>query len=92
MGHFEGFFKGVKKVEARSKNLKKCPIICFAPDKNNNFQDFQNQRYIGIFMSQERDRKRERERERERESKSKSKSKTESESRKGKEKGTGTGK
>jgi hypothetical protein len=29
MGHFAGFFEGVKKVE----NLKKCPIICFAPDK-----------------------------------------------------------
>ncbi len=24
---------GVKKVEAPSKNPKKCPIICFAPDK-----------------------------------------------------------
>ncbi len=45
------------------KNPKKCPIICFDPDKKNNFQDFQNQRYIGIFMSQrEREKKRERER------------------------------
>jgi hypothetical protein len=34
------------------KNPKKCPIICFAPDKKNNIQDFQNKRYIGIFMSQ----------------------------------------
>jgi hypothetical protein len=72
---------GVKKDSPPSKNLKKCPIICFAPDKRNNFQDFQNHRYIGIFISQ---------RERERESKSKSKSRSESESESGK--GTGKGK
>jgi hypothetical protein len=37
-------------------------MLCFTPDKkNNNIQDFQYQRYIGIFMSM-----RERERERER--------------------------
>ncbi len=33
MGHFAGFFEGVKKVVAPSINPKKCPIICFAPDK-----------------------------------------------------------
>jgi hypothetical protein len=67
MGHFE------IKVKAPSKNPKKCPIICFAPDKKNNIPDFQNQRYIGIFMSQrerERERVKERERERERGNKS----------------------
>jgi hypothetical protein len=44
MGHFTGILEGaflsvakgnfgVKKVEAPSKNPKKCPTICFAPDK-----------------------------------------------------------
>jgi flagellar biosynthesis/type III secretory pathway protein FliH len=75
---------GVKKVSAPSKNPKKCPIICFAPEQKNNFQDFQNQRYIDIFMSQW-----EKERERESKSKSESENKSESESGKGKEKGTG---
>jgi hypothetical protein len=56
----------------------------FAPDNKNYFQDFENQRYIGIFMSQ-----RVREREREREIKTKRES--ESKSGKGKEKGTGKG-
>ncbi len=64
MGHFE------IKVKAPSKNPKKCSIICFAPDKKNNIPDFQNQRYIGIFMSQ---------RERERESAGKGKGKGERE-------------
>jgi hypothetical protein len=83
----------VKKVSAPSKNPKKCPSICFAPDKKNNFPEFQKQRHIGIFMSQ-----RVRERERggreskhnsrsESKSKSKSESKNESECGKGKEKG-----
>ncbi len=58
----------VKKVKAPSKNHKKFPIICFAPDKKNHLQDFQNQRYIGIFMSlKERGGQRESESERERE-------------------------
>jgi hypothetical protein len=35
--------------------------------KNNNIQDFQNQRYIGIFCPNEREREKERGRERERE-------------------------
>jgi hypothetical protein len=35
----------------RAGNPKKFPIVCFAPDKKYNLQDFQNQRYIGIFMS-----------------------------------------
>jgi hypothetical protein len=60
MGNF-----GVKKVKAPSKNPKKCPIISYAPRQINNFQDFQNQRYIGIFMSQ-REREQEQEQERER--------------------------
>jgi hypothetical protein len=65
MGHLEGFFEGgqdlfgrysqdnlvAKKVKASSKNPKKCLIICFAPDKKNNLQDFQNQRFNSIFMS-----------------------------------------
>jgi hypothetical protein len=41
----------------------------FCPKQKNNFQDFQNQRYIGIFMSQreiEREQEQEREREQER--------------------------
>jgi hypothetical protein len=75
---------GVKKVKAPSKNPKKGPIICFAPDKKNHLLDFQNQRNIVIFMSL-----REQEREREKESESKGKSKSESESKKEKEKGKG---
>jgi hypothetical protein len=60
---------GVKKVSALLKNPKKCSIKCFAPDqKKNNIQDFQNQRYVDIFMYQ-REKKRERERKGERESK-----------------------
>jgi hypothetical protein len=63
MGHF-----GAKKVEAPSKNSKKCPITCFAPDKKKIIcWTIQNQRYIAIFMSQkERERGGEGERERER--------------------------
>ncbi len=55
IGHFEGHFC-VKKIEAPLKNPKKCPIICFAPDKKNNPLHFQNQRYIGIlyFLKRER--------------------------------------
>jgi hypothetical protein len=53
IGHFLGFFEGadsqdnlgVKKVSAPSKNHLKCPIICFAREKNNRLH-FQNQRYI----------------------------------------------
>jgi hypothetical protein len=88
---------GVKMVSAPSKHPEKCPSIFFAPDKKitKNNHDFQNQRYIGIFMSQrEKERKREREREikRERESEreSKSKCKSESESKSKSEKGKGT--
>jgi hypothetical protein len=40
------------------------PHYMFCPRQKNNFQDFLNQRCIGIFMSQ---RERERDRERERE-------------------------
>jgi hypothetical protein len=79
-GAFLGIFQGgrdwVKKVKAPSKNPKKCPIMCFAPDKNN-ITHFQ--RYTGIFMSpymQEREtgggRERESKREGERESERKS--------------------
>jgi hypothetical protein len=46
-----GQFRG-QKVSAPSKNPVKFLIICFAPDQNTNFQGFQNQRYIGIFMYQ----------------------------------------
>jgi hypothetical protein len=69
----------VKKAKAPSKNPLKCPIICFAPDKKNNLLDFQNQRYIGIFISlrererEEKGRERERERERNRNRKRKKK-------------------
>jgi hypothetical protein len=42
-----------------------CSIKCFSPDKKNNLQDFQYQRYTGIFLSL---REKERERARERES------------------------
>jgi hypothetical protein len=41
--------------------------VCFALDKKNHLQDFQNQRYINIFMSlREREKERERVQERER--------------------------
>jgi hypothetical protein len=84
---------GVKKVSAPSRNPSKCPITCFAPDKKNNLQDFQNQRYIGILIflcergrgggggDRERERERERDRvgERKRESESRSKKEKERE-------------
>jgi hypothetical protein len=57
----------VKKAKAPSKNPLKCPIICFAPDKKNNLLDFQNQRYIGIFISLRERERGEGEREREQE-------------------------
>jgi hypothetical protein len=75
MGHFKGIALGYaqdnlgfKKVKAPSNNPKKCPIIFFCPPppRKNNLQDFQNQRYMGIFMSL-REIKREREKEREQE-------------------------
>ncbi len=58
----------VKKGEALSKNPEKCPIMyMFCPREKNNPLHFQNQKYIGIFMSlREREGGRERERERER--------------------------
>jgi hypothetical protein len=49
---------GVKKVEPPSKYPKKCPIMCCAPDNNNNLLHFQNQRYIGILCPKERERER----------------------------------
>ncbi len=49
MGHFEGFFEGAE------TNIRFAPV-----QKKINLQDFQNQRYIGIFMSlREGERKRE---------------------------------
>jgi hypothetical protein len=68
---FEGFFKGAETFLTPLKNPKKCPIICFAPDKKNYLEDFQNQRHIGIFLyipERDRDRESKRERERERDS------------------------
>ncbi len=59
MGHFEGFFEGVKKSQ-------EMPHYMLCPRQKKNLQDFHNQRYIGIFMSlreRERDRGGERERE-----------------------------
>ncbi len=77
-GNFE-----VKQVEAPFKKSQEMPHYIFCPIQKNNPLHFQNQRYIGIFMSlREREREREREQERVSESKSKrdSKSKSESES------------
>jgi hypothetical protein len=74
MGHFAGFFKGAdtfltpmlrtiggQKVIGPLKKPQETPYYVFCPRQKNNVHDFQNQRYIGIFMSQ---RARERERER----------------------------
>jgi len=36
IGNFEGFFKGVKKVKAPSKNSKNSPIIVFFLHAKNN--------------------------------------------------------
>ncbi len=44
-------------------------MFCPRQKKNTNFQDFQNQRYVDIFMSQQERKERKREREREQESK-----------------------
>ncbi len=73
-GAFRGVFRyaqdnlGVKKVPAPLDKLREMPHFVFCPrQKKNILHDFQNQRYISIFMSQrarERERKRERERER----------------------------
>ncbi len=64
---------GSKRSRPPSKNPKKCPILCFAPDKKIISRTF---KIIGIFTSQrkrergrERERERERKRKRERESK-----------------------
>jgi hypothetical protein len=75
MGHFAGFFKGAdtflnpmlrtiggQKGIGPLKKPQETPHYVFCPRQKNYFHDFQNQRYIGIFMSQ---RARERERERE---------------------------
>jgi hypothetical protein len=37
---------------APSKKTSKCPIMCFTPLQKDNLLHYQNQRYIGIFMSQ----------------------------------------
>jgi hypothetical protein len=72
--HSKGQFRGQKGLGPLEKP-QEMPHYMFCPRQKNNFQDFENEKYIGIFMSQrERDRKRERkgerkrERERERES------------------------
>jgi hypothetical protein len=92
MGHFRGFFEGALTFLTpkcpslrydRTRPLRKSqemPLYMFyRRQKKKILQDFQNQRYIGIFMSlRVREREREQEKERERVSK--------------KEKGKGKGK
>jgi hypothetical protein len=98
IGHFEGFFEGAEtyaqdnlggqKDQGPLEKSQEMPHYIFCPRQKNNPLHFQNQWYIGIFMSLrarkrewERDRARararEQEQERERESKSESKSKSE---------------
>jgi hypothetical protein len=60
---------GVKKVEAPSKNPKKCTIICFAPDKKIISRTI---KIRGTSVREERESKSESESESESESKSKS--------------------
>ncbi len=52
--HIMGHFAGSKRLRPPRKTPKKCPHYMFCPRQKNNFQDFQNQRCIGIFMSQRR--------------------------------------
>ncbi len=77
MGHFAWFFEGAETFLTPNcpessvaqgaiglgplEKPQEMPRYMFCPRQKCNFQDFQNQRYISIFMSQ-----RERERERER--------------------------
>ncbi len=51
IGHFKGYFEGVKKVEALSKYPEKWPIKVICPKTVNNAPNFHNQWYIGNFMS-----------------------------------------
>ncbi len=63
---------GVKKASAPSKNLLKCPIMYFAPDKKNVFCAFRISGTCPKEKERESDGERERERKRERERESKS--------------------
>ncbi len=82
MGHFAGFFEGAEtfltpslcsgqfwgqKGESPSKNPKKCPIICFAPDKKIISRTLKIRGPLVFLCPKERERERERERDRERE-------------------------
>jgi hypothetical protein len=51
-----GQFRG--KVSAPSKNPKKGPIMCFAPDKKNNLLHFQNRGTLVFLCPKERERER----------------------------------
>ncbi len=57
----------MKKVEAPSKNPKKCPIICFAPDNKIISRTSKIRGALVFLCPKEREGERERERERERE-------------------------
>ncbi len=52
-----GQFRGQKGRDPLEKP-QEMPHYMFYPRQKNNFQDFQNQRFIGIFMSQRRREKR----------------------------------
>jgi hypothetical protein len=77
MGHFAGFHYaqdnlGVKKVSAPSKNPKKCPILCFAPEKKIIFCTFRTEVHWYFYvLKRERTREGGRERARERKGKGK---------------------
>jgi hypothetical protein len=63
--HFAGFFEGVKKVKASSKNPKKCPIICFAPDEKIISRTFKIRGALVFLFPKEGEERREKREERE---------------------------